>query len=90
MTASRNIEVHALHWQGVDLEVTFERNWLNIERDQAAAHLSVTSTAPGRAPLPITETGYRSHVVQAIESMRRAPPLAYVEASLRAMGQSRE
>ncbi len=55
MTAGRNIEVHALHWQGVDLEVTFERNWLNIERDQATAHLSVTSIAPEGAPLPITD-----------------------------------
>lgn len=53
MTAGRSIEVHALHWQGVDLEVTFERNWLNIERDQATAHLSVTSIAPEASSRPL-------------------------------------
>ncbi|WP_292026299.1 hypothetical protein [Brevundimonas sp. UBA2416] len=92
MTAERSIEVHALHWRGVDFEITFERDWLSIVRvhDLAASHLTVTTLQPKRAPLPITETGYRSQFLHAIDVDAAGGPVAYVEAWLRAMGQSRE
>jgi hypothetical protein len=92
MTAERSIEVHALHWRGVDIEITFERSWLSIarEHDLAASHLTVTAIQPSRAPLPITETGYRSHFLHLEEIDQAGGPPAYVDAWLNRMAQSRE
>jgi hypothetical protein len=92
MTAERSIEVHALHWRGVDIEITFERDWLSIarEHDLAAAHLTVTAILPKRAPLPITESGYRSHFLHFEEVDQAGGPTAYVETWLNDMARSRE
>lgn len=92
MTAERSIEVHALHWRGVDIEITFERDWLSItrEHDLAASHLTVTSVQPKRAPLPITETGYRSHFLHFEDIDEAGGPVAYVEAWIDQTARSRE
>lgn len=92
MTAERSIEVHALHWRGVDIEITFERDWLSIALDHylAASHLTVTAVQPKRAPLPITETGYRSHFLSFEEVDQAGGPVAYVGAWLDHMAHSRE
>ncbi|MDI1328330.1 MAG: hypothetical protein PSV23_16180 [Brevundimonas sp.] len=92
MTAERSIEVHALHWRGVDIEITFERDWLSIarEHDLAASHLTVTALQPKRARLPITETGYRSHFLHFEDVDQAGGPATYVEAWLDQMAQSRE
>jgi hypothetical protein len=44
------------------------------------AHLEIESIRPARAPLPMTETGYRSHFIQPNEVERFGGPEAYVEA----------
>ena len=88
MAAKRSIEVHALHWRGVNLEITFERHWLGIERHIADAHLTVT--ARGRQPLPITETGYRSHFLAADEIDSAGGPVAYIAIWLDTMARSQE
>lgn len=51
-----------IDWQGITLSVTYEPSWLGVARapDRAVAHLQVQAINPERAPLPITETGYRS------------------------------
>lgn len=92
MAAERSIEVHALHWRGVDIEVTFERAWLSIAREHelAASHLTVTAVQPKRAPLPITETGYRSHFLHFEDIDEAGGPVAYVQAWLDSMARSRE
>lgn len=92
MAAERNIEVHALHWRGVDIEITFERHWLGIDpsRFGATAHLTMTAKTPDRARLPITETGYRSHFLAAEGTDAAGGPVAYVEAWLDHMARSRE
>ena len=88
MAAERSIEVHALHWRGVDIEITFERHWLGIHRHIADAHLTVT--AKGRHPLPITETGYRSHFLAADEIDTAGGPAAYVATWLNTMARSQQ
>lgn len=92
MAAERSIEVHALHWRGVDIEITFEREWLSIEQadDLAASHLTVTATRPERARLPITETGFRSQFLHFSEIDEAGGPVTYVEAWLDHMAGSRE
>lgn len=52
-------QIHRLTWRGIEIEVRYTPlQWKVI------AHLEIESVAPERAPLPITETGYRSHFHQ--------------------------
>jgi len=49
-------QIHRFTWQGIVIEARYwPRKW------GVSAHLEIESIAPERAPLPITETGYRSH-----------------------------
>lgn len=92
MSVQRQIEVHALHWRGVDIEITFEPKWLGIDRtaDRCVAHLTLTARKPERAPLPVTETGYLSHFIQPSEIEAAGGPVAYLQGWLDYMAQSRD
>lgn len=50
------MEQHHIIWRGIALTITFTPNWLKL-----ADHIEVETE--GRIPLPVTETGYRSHFV---------------------------
>ncbi|MEO1146802.1 MAG: hypothetical protein AAFY26_14540 [Cyanobacteria bacterium J06638_22] len=50
-------ETHRFTWEGIEIELSYEPR----AHGGAIAHLEVRSIEPARAPLPITETGYRSH-----------------------------
>lgn len=50
----RSITTETLDWRGFFVQVTFERQ-------RFVDHLQIETLEPQRAPLPITETGYRSH-----------------------------
>lgn len=79
MTSSTIID-----WQGITLSVTYEPTWLGRARspDCAVAHLQVQTITPERSPLPITETGYRSHFVHPDDVAQLGGPVAYVRAWL--------
>ncbi len=81
MTEVRHIEQHSMDWQGIALSVSFERDWLNMgTRSQyGTAHLEVQAVNPKNAPLPITETGYRSHFIPADQIDRLGGPVKFVE-----------
>lgn len=49
-------KIYKIHWRGVDLEARYAP-----DRWGVIAHLEIESVDPPRAPLPMTETGYRSH-----------------------------
>lgn len=50
-------QVHRFTWQGIEIEAIYcPRQFGGV-----IAHLEIRSIEPPRAPLPITETGYRSH-----------------------------
>lgn len=49
-------QTYRLIWQGIEIEARYwPRKW------GVTAHLEVESIYPKSAPLPITDTGYRSH-----------------------------
>jgi hypothetical protein len=53
-------ETYRIDWEGIALSVRWTPNWLNTEIDgHRIAHLELVSD--GRVPLPVTETGHRSH-----------------------------
>ncbi len=79
----RTIEVDVLLWQGVTIEVSYEADWLSLKRlPDRTVHLSITAIMPKRAPLPFTETGYRSHFVHRDDVAEAGGPAAYVSAWL--------
>ena len=60
----RDIVVEQLVWRGITLSVSYEADWLGSGEcgsKFATAHLQIEAISPERSPLPMTETGYRSH-----------------------------
>ena len=81
METQRTIETFTTDWLGITLSVSYEASWLGSVRpaDRAIAHLQVESVNPERAPLPITDTGYRSHFRSPSERITavRSPSYCY-------------
>lgn len=48
-------------WNGIEIEIRWNPDYLVFDDHTHMAHLEVESVSPAKAPLPITETGYRSH-----------------------------
>lgn len=85
MTEERRIETHETGWRGIRLRVTYEADYLNMaERfpHLANAHLQIEAVDPEKAPLPVTETGYRSHFTAARLIEETGGPVAFVLAWL--------
>ena len=76
----RGIEIFEEIWDGIRLKISFERKWLS----GLTSHLQVESIKPARTPLPITETGYRSHFCSETELEELGGPVAYVMAWIKA------
>lgn len=82
---SRSPETHAIAWRGITIEIGYDPEWLGI-----SAHLDITTVAPERAALPITETGYRSHFASQIEIAEAGGPIAFVIAWLDQAAQAQD
>ena len=72
---SRTITTSILDWRGILIRITFEKQ-------RFADHLTVETLEPQRAPLPITETGYRSSFLPKGSIPATDDPTIYVEAWL--------
>ena len=78
-------QIHRLDWRGITIEIAYCPCWcFSVRRiygyDQA--HLAITSIDPERVPLPITETGYRSHFTNRAGIEAAGGPAAYVAEAL--------
>jgi hypothetical protein len=67
-------------WNGIEIEIRWQRDYCQFDDGQSMAHLEIESINPKRAPLPITETGYRSHFIHVAEVENMGGPEAYVTA----------
>ena len=77
---TRPTELHRFEWNGILLEVTYIPQWLPPHiLGEDLAHLQVQSIYPTDAPLPITETGYRSHFIAASSITAAGGPVAFVD-----------
>lgn len=76
----RYTEHHETVWNGVTISISYEPRWLSLSDDYGldTAHLEIEAIAPERAPLPITETGYRSHFTTASAVAAMGGPVALV------------
>lgn len=68
------------NWNGIEIEIRWIADYLAFDDGQSMAHLEIESIAPAHAPLPITETGYRSHFIGRSVVEHMGDPEAYVEA----------
>lgn len=84
MENERHIATAIIDWQGITLSVSYEADWLSMgwQGDRAVAHLQLQSITPERAPLPVTETGYRSHFIHPSEIDAAGGPVAFAIAWL--------
>lgn len=64
-------EQHKITWRGIALTITFTPDWLGV-----TAHLEIETE--GRIPLPVTETGYRSHFMPVGSIEAYGGPVAFV------------
>lgn len=69
---------HIVYWNGYTIAVTYIPNWMGSHGDFVIAHLEVETITPPRAPLPFTETGYRSHFPHPDEVAAHGGPVGYV------------
>jgi hypothetical protein len=83
MSKERHIETFNADWNGIGIQITWEPSWLSLETlGYDTAHLQVESILPERVPLPITETGYRSHFTSPETVAALGGPVAFVIAWL--------
>lgn len=62
----------------ITVRITHARDYLSSGND----HLEIESLRPKKAPLPISETGYRSHFLPPLELMNAGGPVTLVTAWL--------
>lgn len=78
----RHVETHIIEWEGRRIEVRYEPDWLNrqkyVDSEYQVGHLEIRTVAPESAPIPITETGYRSHFIHPSIIEEAGGPEAYV------------
>jgi hypothetical protein len=87
MDQERTITASTIEWEGITIELRYEPDWLGMaakypNEGYGHAHLELRSIAPSRSPLPVTETGYRSHFLPRGEVEATGGPAAYARAWL--------
>lgn len=67
------------------LEVRYCPDWLDYYREicgHPLAHIEIETLEPARVPLPVTETGYRSHFTSPEEIAQAGGRVPFVRAAL--------
>jgi hypothetical protein len=77
-----NYETHRLNWRGHRIEIAYD-----AASFAGYAHLQIRSKHA--RPLPISETGYRSHFTHRLDVEHYGSPTAYVEAWLNVMAETK-
>lgn len=75
---TRSFDTHLIVWRGITIEIRYEERWLDSDGPYSTAHLELRALEPERAPLPMTETGYRSHFAPASVIAEAGGPVAFV------------
>jgi hypothetical protein len=82
--ASSHTSRYEITWQdpaagtSVRIGIKHARDYLGMGQD----HVEIESIVPSRAPLPITETGYKSHFLPALDLVNAGGPVSFVTAWL--------
>lgn len=90
---TKEYETHHIKWCGIEIEIRHSLNWLNMEPNhngEVMAHIEIETIHPKRAPLPVTETGYRSHFTHADEITAAGGAIEFIRTGLDEAAQSKE
>lgn len=71
--AAKKTTVHKLVWRDVTCRVRHTPDYLS----KGWTHIEIIVVEPKGAPLPITETGYRSHFIDAVLLAKVGGPVAF-------------
>lgn len=77
---------NAVTGETVRLSVTHSRDYLSPGQD----HVEIESIAPARVPLPLTETGYRSHFIPGADLARFGSVRRFVEGWLETAAKAKD
>ena len=66
---------HHIEWEGIAVLVKWCPSWLGGSTHHQIAHLEIH--AANKTPLPITETGYKSHFIDKETVAALGGPVAY-------------
>jgi len=69
-----------LVWRGIKIMIHYKSNYFDSTNGFSIAHFDITTE--NRVPLPFTESGYRSHFLDASELEEYGTPNDYVKAWL--------
>ncbi len=86
MTSTFGYAITTLDWRGTLIQIGYNEDYSGLAD---IAHLEVETQEPVRAPLPITETGYRSHFLDRGIVEEAGGPSAFVLAWLEEAARSR-
>lgn len=77
-------ETNIIEWQGYSIEIRFNEKYARLSgyENSYMAHLEIRAITPERAPLPMTETGYRSHFAPPETILEYGSAVEFVEAWL--------
>ena len=81
----RHVETHTLLWNGIRIEIRYCPSWSESYEcvyGHPLAHLEIETIDPARTPLPVTQTGYRSHFTRPDLIEEQGGPVASARAWL--------
>lgn len=73
-----NYDIIRKSWNGIEIEIRWNPDHVALDDGSSMAHLEIESL--DRSPLPVTETGYRSHFIHEAEVAHYGGAEAYVDA----------
>ena len=77
-----------LLWRGIKIVIDYKSNYFESKSGFSIAHLDITTE--NRVPLPFTESGYRSHFLDASELEEYETPTDFVKAWLEETAKSKK
>lgn len=78
---NKSYQTHRLDWRGIGIEVRYCPSWSAAYDEiygEPLAHLAIETLDPPRSPLPVTETGFRSHFIPARVIDEEGGPVPFV------------
>lgn len=83
-----SVQNYTLHWRDIEISIKFDPSWLSGE----FSHLEIETVSPKNAPLPITQTGYKSlfHPIGTVEEMTNGDIAAFMKEWLDRKAASKE
>lgn len=89
-----NKDVFIVTWEGIEIEITCnEPDYMKSHREiygYGMFHIEVRSISPEKAPLPITESGYKSIFISEPELAEYGGALKYVTSYIDHEAKSKE